>query len=148
MYNILPTIQQSIVFVVVGKLLQNYSWDNHHHENASHRPLFHSWGCSRPEIWWAGLVTWIIHPCATVFCSGLRLVFVHEAKATCVASSSCPTIVPHRQFCKLLTVAIINHPTWKKCYNLSRLGFGIPMLSWGWDQATTVLRSIISPGLD
>ena len=75
----------------------------------------------------SGLVTWIIHHCATVFWSvlfsGATVVFVQEAKATCVASSSCPIIVPHWQFCKLLTVAIINHPTWKKVLQSFKVGF-------------------------
>ena len=132
MYNILPTIQQSIVFVVVGEtftelfLKQSPSW-----KRLTLLPLFHSWGCSRPELWWAGLVTWIIQCIIdtslrnSVLFSGATVVFVHEAKATCVASSSCPTIVPHWQFCKLLTMAVFNHPTCKKVLQSFKVGFWI-----------------------
>ena len=79
MYNILPTkwwllYNSPLFLLLLGKLLQNYSWDNHHYENASHLPLFHSWGCSRPELW-AGhlnntMYHWYIlaHLCSVLWC--------------------------------------------------------------------------------
>ena len=156
-----------LFLLLLGKILQNYSWNNHHHENASHLPLFHSWGCSRPELWWAGLVTWIIHPCATVFCSVLFSSVLLCSVLWCYCgfwSKKQKLLVLHRllaQNCSSLTVL---QTSYRGHYQSSKIeksvtifqGWVLDMAfpcyskksSWGWDQATTVLRSIISPGLD